>query len=96
MNKRIKYNYFPMLKDVDKTKKALKIKVKLASFSKNKLKIQRKRKERIEKMLKNYEKTLKLHQESKSNNDFRFKTVIMLFFELLKIIIIIWKFITGN
>ena len=100
INKRIKHNYFPMhvneYKDVDKTKKALKIKVKLSSFSKNKLKRQRKRKERIEKMLKNYEKTLKVHQQSKLNDNFGFKTVIMLFFELLKIIIIIWKFITGK
>lgn len=99
-NKRVKYSYFPTLfnedKNIHKKKKNIKLKVKLASFSKNKLKKQRQRKKRIEKMLKKYEKTLEVHQQSKLNTDLGFKTIIMLFFELLKIIIIIWKFITGN
>lgn len=99
-NKRVKYSHFPTLfnedKNIHKKKKNIKLKVKLASFSKNKLKKQRQRKERIEKMLKKYEKTLEVHQQSKLNTDLGFKTIIMLFFELLKIIIIIWKFITGN
>jgi hypothetical protein len=93
VHKKAKHGYFPVM---SKKNKNLKLKVKLASFSKNKLKKQRQRKERIEKMLKKYEKTLELHQQSKLNDNFGFKTIVVLFFELLKIIITIWKFITGN
>jgi hypothetical protein len=95
VHKKAKHGYFPVA-PMSKKNKNLKLKVKLASFSKNKLKKQRQRKERIEKMLKKYEKTLELHQQSKLNDNFGFKTIIVLFFELLKIIITIWKFITGN
>jgi len=35
-------------------------------------------------MLKKYEKTLEMHQQNKLNDNFGFKTIIVLFFELLK------------